>query len=113
MAPDSHGFTDDVEPMNRISLVRWAQKGIIMAKYDVLKEASALVADKLELLLMLADDKKLLMDERSRVVCRCPACRYENERALAWLASFEGEPVSMRDVESSRNRAEAPVKRAR
>jgi hypothetical protein len=112
MAPDSHGFTDDTESMNRRSLVRWAQKGIIMAKYNVLNQASALVDDKLELLRMLAEDKKLLMDERSRVVCRCPACRYENERALAWLAGFEGEPVSMRDVKSSQNRAEAPVKRA-
>jgi hypothetical protein len=83
-----------------------------MAKYNVLEQAATLVGDKLELARMLAEDKKLLMDERSRIVCRCPACRYENERALAWLRGFEAKAVPTRDVSSSQKRAEAAAKPA-
>jgi hypothetical protein len=65
-----------------------------MAANNVLNQASRIVEDKLGLIQLLADDKKLLMDTRSRVVCRCASCRYENERTLSWLESLGREQVS-------------------
>jgi hypothetical protein len=60
-----------------------------MAKYKVLEQAAGLVDAQLELLQLLHEGRKLQVAERSRLVCRCPACRRENERALAWLEGFK------------------------
>jgi hypothetical protein len=83
-----------------------------MARYNILDQASALIDDKLELVRMLAENKKLLMDERSDVVCRCSACRHENERALGWLAGFEANAAPAHDGSPNQKRTKAAVERA-
>jgi len=76
-----------------------------MANYSVVEQAAALVEEQLDLLRLIHEDKKLLIDERSRIACRCHACRYENERTLAWLDGFNGEGAPSK-AESPSSKAE-------
>jgi len=55
--------------------------------YDIVNEAGLVVENRLELLQDLFELKKIQMDIRSRLVCRCPTCRSEQEHTLAWLHS--------------------------
>ncbi|HLF76387.1 MAG TPA: hypothetical protein VJB57_02765 [Dehalococcoidia bacterium] len=63
----------------------------MLKKYDVLKEAGTLVDSHLELLQALYEVKKVRMDAKSRLICRCPACRSEQESTLAWIGGFRHE----------------------
>jgi hypothetical protein len=54
-------------------------------KYDILKDTAVLVESQLDLLQAVHEVKKLQIEERSRIVCRCRSCREETRRALAWL----------------------------
>ena len=55
--------------------------------YDIVNEAGAVVENRLELLQDLFELKKIQMDIRSRLICRCASCRSEQEHTLAWIHS--------------------------
>jgi hypothetical protein len=56
--------------------------------YDIFEDATSVVDNHLELLQALHEVKKLRMDARSRLICRCPTCRSEAEETLAWIGSI-------------------------
>ena len=57
-------------------------------KYDVVREANAVVENRVGLLQDLYEVKKMRMDAKSRLICRCPSCRGEQEDTLAWIESL-------------------------
>jgi hypothetical protein len=59
----------------------------MLDNYDILTEAGLVVENRLELLQDLFELKKIQMDIRSRLICRCASCRGEQEQTLAWLQS--------------------------
>jgi hypothetical protein len=65
-----------------------------LKRYTVLDQANELVENHLALIDELFLTKKLLMDSRSRFLCRCGSCRHHTERTLAWLERFRAAPVS-------------------
>jgi hypothetical protein len=60
----------------------------MLDNYDIVSEAGVVVENRLELLQDLVELKKIQMDIRSRLICRCASCRSEQETTLAWLHSF-------------------------
>ena len=60
----------------------------------VLDQASEIAENHMALVEELFRTKKLLMDSRSRFVCRCGNCRDNTERTLAWLEKFRAVPAS-------------------
>jgi hypothetical protein len=54
-------------------------------KYDVLKEATALVESHLGLLQALYLAKQTQAEGKSRLVCRCGACQSNRAVTLDWL----------------------------
>jgi hypothetical protein len=83
-----------------------------MATYSVLDQAARIVNDRVELIRLLAGDRKMLMDTRSRIICRCPACRYENERTLAWLGGLSGENASVANTPAGTTGEAAPLRKS-
>ena len=59
----------------------------MLDNYDIVMEAGLVVENRLELLQDLVELKKMQMDIRSRLICRCASCRGEQENTLAWLHS--------------------------
>ena len=53
--------------------------------FDVITAATDVVEGKLGLLEALCEANKFRMEEGSRTICRCPACRGENAILLGWL----------------------------
>jgi hypothetical protein len=53
--------------------------------HNVVKEASRLVRDQLELMRALYEAKKTLDDGRSHLVCRCWSCRTQRTTTLDWV----------------------------
>jgi len=56
-----------------------------MKKYDIVKEATALVEDQLGLLQALYLARQTQAEGRSRLVCRCGNCKTHLVITLAWL----------------------------
>jgi hypothetical protein len=54
-------------------------------RYDVVKDATRLVCSHLELLHALYEANQALDEGRSRLVCRCGACRTHRKATLDWL----------------------------
>ena len=84
-----------------------------MKKYDILKEASALVEDELELLHALYLAKQTMADGSSRLVCRCGSCRSHRRITLDWVQTFLGlnvspEPTAGQVVAGAQATSDAP-----
>ena len=56
-----------------------------MKRYDVVSEASTLVRGQLELLQALYLAKQTMAEGKSRLVCRCGACKTHRRLTLSWL----------------------------
>jgi hypothetical protein len=57
-------------------------------KYDIVKDATALVESQLGLLQALYLAKQTQAEGRSRLICRCGACRTQRAVTLDWLNAF-------------------------
>jgi hypothetical protein len=59
-----------------------------MNDYNILNTVADLVDRRLSVMEALQESRKFQIEARSRLVCRCPSCRSENEVNLAWLRSI-------------------------
>jgi len=76
-----------------------ARKGSIseMERYQenaVVAEAAQLVQAYIEDIEIATGIRGMLMDNRSRFICRCPSCRSVRERTESWLSRIEGKEPS-------------------
>lgn len=58
-----------------------------MTTYNIVAAAEAIVENEIELVRAIYEARQLQVKEASRIVCRCPSCRREIERALDWTAA--------------------------
>lgn len=59
-----------------------------MTAYNIIAEAEGIVQNEIEFVTAIYETRQLQVKEASRIVCRCPRCRREIERALEWSAAM-------------------------